>query len=208
MGCQNGGSEWFDVWLVVIGAILGFALSIITTIVNKAIDKHGKMRIFYKLVYQKSTGKKARIDTNGGDTFLTIPLYFELQNTSNTARVIRDVCLYLYKNGKEVGKMIQIQYTKDSKTNEIKNSFGGEKNSYSFVLPPLSIQKQECEFLYKVPTSKIDELAFDEIRFSYFDEKNRVMECLFYKSEQGWNGIDFNYENEYFELKCSKKKRW
>ena len=23
MGCQNGGSDWFEVWLVVIGAILG-----------------------------------------------------------------------------------------------------------------------------------------------------------------------------------------
>ncbi len=207
MGCQNGGPEWFEIWLVVIGAILGFALSIITTIVNKAIDKHGKMRIFYKLVYQKSTRKKARIDTAGGETILTIPLYFELQNTSNTARVIRDVCLYLYKNGKEVGKMIQIQYTKDSITNEIKNSFGGEKNSYSFVLPPLSIQKQECEFLYKAPTLKIDEFVFDEIRFSYFDEKNRVMECLFCEAEQGWDGIDFNYENEYHELKCLKKKR-
>ena len=37
MGCQNGGSDRFEVWLVVIGAILGFALSIITTLVNKAI---------------------------------------------------------------------------------------------------------------------------------------------------------------------------
>ena len=205
MGCQNVVADWFEVWLVVIGAILGFALSIITTLVNKAIDKHGKMRIFYKLVYQKSTGQKARIDLNGSETYLTIPLYFELQNTSNTARVIRDVCLYLYNNGKEVAKMIQIQYTKDSKTNEIKNSFGGEKNSYSFVLPPLSIQKQECEFLYKVSISRIDEFAFDEIRFSYFDEKNRPMECVFCKAERGWNGVDFNYENEYFELKCKKK---
>lgn len=32
MGCQNGGLDWFEVWLVVIGAILGFALSIITTL--------------------------------------------------------------------------------------------------------------------------------------------------------------------------------
>ncbi len=193
MGCQNAGLDWFELWLVVIGAILGFALSLITTIVNKAIDKHGKMRLFYKLVYQKSTGQKARIDSTGGETFLTIPLYFEFQNTSNTARVIRDVCLYLYHEGKEVGKMIQIQYTQDSKTKEIKNSFGGENHSYSFVLPPLSIQKQECEFLYKVPTSEIDEFPFDEIRFVYFDEKNRTMESVFCKADRGWNGIDFNY---------------
>ncbi len=205
MNCINSGLDWFEVWLVVIGAVLGFALSIITTIVNKVIDKQGKMRLFYKLVYQKSTGGKARIDANGTETYLTIPLYFELQNTSNTARIIRDVCLYLYRDGNRVAKMVQIQYTQDSSTKEIKNTFGGDKNSYSFVLPPLSIQKQECEFLYKVPTYEVEKHAFDEIRFSYFDEKNRTMECIFCKANQGWNGVDFNYENEYFELKCKKK---
>ena len=207
MACQSGGSGWFEVWLVVIGAVLGFALSIITIIVNKVIDKHGKMRLFYRLVYQKSTGKKAGIDSGVYETRLIVPLYIELQNTSNTARVIRDACLYLYNNGNKVAKMVQIEYICDSSTQEIEDSFGGDKNSYSFVLPPLSIQKQECVFMYKVPVSKVDEYAFDEIRFSYYDEKNRIMECVFCKAEQGWNGIDLQYENEYFELKCSKKKR-
>lgn len=206
MECQNVGTESFEIFLVIIGAILGFVLSILTTIINKAIDKHGKMRIFYKLVHQKITEQKARIYSSCGETFLVIPMYFELQNTSNTARVIRDVCLYLYNDGKKTAKMNQIQYTQNSKTKEITNSFGGEKSSYSFVLPPLSIQKQECEFLYKLPSSKIDELPFDEIRFSYFDEKNRVMECLFCEAKQGWAGVEFNYENEYFELKCKRKR--
>lgn len=205
--------DWYELLLVIIGAVLGFALSIVTTLVNKAIDKCGKLHLFYKLVYQKETSKKACINSNSGETYIMIPVYFEFQNTSNTTRVIRDVCLYLYNNGKRVGKMIQIQYSKGRRTKngevvdeEIRN-YGGEKNSYSFVLPPQSIQKQECEFLYKVATSKIDDYAFDEIRFSYFDEQNKVMECVFCNAENGWNGIDFNYENEYFELICSKAKR-
>ena len=206
MGCQNGGTELFEIFLVIVGAILGFVLSIFTTIVNKAIDKHGKMRIFYKLVYQKITGQKAGVESVDGDTYITVPLYLELQNSSNTSRVLRDVCLYLYKEGKKIGKMKQVQYTQNSKTKEITSNFGGEKNSYSFVLPPSSIQKQECEFMYIIPTSKINETSFDEIRLSYFNEKNQVMECLFCKAERGWEGIDFNYEDEYFELKCKKKR--
>ena len=205
--------DWYELLLVIIGAVLGFALSIVTTLVNKAIDKCGKLHLFYKLVYQKETSKKASINSNAGETYIMIPVYFEFQNTSNTTRVIRDVCLYLYNNGKRVGKMIQVQYSKGRRTKngeivdeEIRN-YGGEKNSYSFVLPPQSIQKQECEFLYKVATSKIDEYAFDEIRFSYFDEQNNIMECVFCTAENGWNGIDFNYENEYFELICSKAKK-
>ena len=202
---QNGNSFSNEIWLIVIGAILGFLLSIVTTVVNRMIDKHGKMRIFYKMIYQKSTGQKARIAPMDGDTYLIIPLYFELQNTSNTARVVRDVCLYLYNNDKQVAKMFQVQSIQNNRTKEI-TSFGGEKNSYSFVLPPTSIQKQECEFWYKVQTSQIGEYSFDEIRFAYFDEKNRTMECIFCKAENGWSGVDFNYKNEDVELKCKKKK--
>lgn len=198
MGC----SEWFE---VLFGAFLGFVVSILTTFVNRAIDKHGKMRIFYKLTHKKWREGRAGIEQKSGEMILSIPLYFELQNTSNTARVVRDVCLYLYKDGKEIRKMVQIQYMKDTKTNEVTNDFGGENYSYSFVLPPHSIQKRDCEFFCKISKDKIDTLAFDEIRFSYYDEKNRTMECLFCKAEQGWNGIDFKYENEYVELICKKK---
>lgn len=201
-----------EVILLIIGAILGFALSVFTTIINKIIDKTGKVRLFYKLVYQKETTLKAGIEQSGCETYITIPLYFEFQNTSNTARVIRDVCLYLYKDGKRIAKMNQIQYKKGTRNRngevieETTTNFGGEKNSYSFVLPPLSIQKQECEFVYKVPTSQINQYSFDEIRFGYFDEKNKMKECIFCSAKDGWNGINFNYENEYFELKCTKKK--
>ena len=95
----------------------------------------------------------------------------------------------------------------DEETNEIKNSYGGEKNTYSFVLPAQSIQKQECEFLYKISKIDIVQKQFDEIRFAYYNEKNQAMDCLFLKAEQGWNRIEFNYDNEYAELKCVKKKK-
>ena len=39
MECQNFGLNWFEVLLVVVGSILGFLLSILTTIINKVIDK-------------------------------------------------------------------------------------------------------------------------------------------------------------------------
>lgn len=202
MECQNFGLNWFEVLLVVVGSILGFLLSILTTIINKVIDKNGEVRIFYRLLEQQ-----AKIGVSEDEQYLLIPVYFELQNTSNTTRVIRDVSLYIYNNGKKVTKMLQLQCTKDSKTNEIKNSYGGEKNTYSFVLPAQSIQKQECNFFYKISKIDIVQKQFDEIRFAYYNEKNQAMDCLFLKAEQGWNGIEFNYDNEYAELKCIKKKK-
>lgn len=201
------GSNVFDIILVVIGAVLGFALSIATIIINKAMDKYGKIHLFYKIVYQKGSSQKAGFIYGVGEKSLLIPIYFEFQNTSNTARVIRDVCLYLYKNGEKVAKMNQLQYTTNSQTNEIKNNFGGDKNSYSFVLPPMSIQKQECEFLYKVSLSEVEKYSFDEIRFSYYDEKNKVNECHFCYAPNSWDNIDFNYENEYIKLRHFTKSK-
>ena len=200
--------DYFEIILVIIGAVLGFLLSVVTTVVNKAIDKHGKIHLYYKTVYQKGTSQKAGVIKVGCEKILLIPIYFEFQNTSNTARMIRDVCLYLYKNGEKVAKMNQIQYSTDINSNEPKNCFGGDKNSYSFVLPPLSIQKQECEFVYKVSLDELERYSFDEIRFSYFDEKNIVNECCFCTTSGGWDNVEFNYENEYFELKCTKKNKF
>lgn len=204
--------DWYELILVIIGAVLCFALSIVTTLVNKAMDKYGKLHLFYKFVYSKETARKAGIKSNVGGKYILIPVYFEFQNTANTTRVIRDVCLYLYNDGKRVGKMIQVQYSKSKRTQdgeiveETVRNYGGDKNSYSLVLPPLSIQKLECEFLYKVAISEIEDYAFDEIRFSYFDEKNSIMECVLCKVEHGWQSIDFKYENDYSELICSKVK--
>lgn len=115
------------------------------------------------------------------------------------------VCIFT-TTAKKLLKWFKFNTPKIQKQTRLKTTLVERKNSYSFVLPPMSIQKQECEFLYKVPAPKIDEFAFNEIRFSYFDEKNRIMECVFCKADRGWDGIDFNYENEYFELKCSKKR--
>ena len=77
--------------------------------------------------------------------------------------------------------MIQIEssrteITKNGKTViESITNYGSDKNSYSFVIPPMSIQKQECEFTYEIPISDINKYSFDQIRFSYYDEKNRIV---------------------------------
>lgn len=204
--------DWFEVFLVVIGAVLGFLLSIVTTIVNKEIDKLGKVRIFYKYFYVDDVYEKARIETSEGSIVIDIPIWFELQNTSNSSRVIRDVCLCLYYNGKLVDKMIQIESSRTEITTNGKTviesitNYGSDKNSYSFVIPPMSIQKQECEFTYEIPISDINKYSFDQIRFSYYDEKNRIMECVLCDIPNGWHNYKFCYNNEYIQLKCRRKK--
>lgn len=204
--------DWFEVLLVIIGAVLGFLLSIVTVIVERHLDRQGKLHLFYKLVHQITSSAPPRVYRYGEITQISIPIFFEFQNTSNTSRVIRDVCLYLFKDGKQVTKMKQAQFAKSEKTSggeviESKSAeFGGEKNSYSFVLPPSSIQRQQCCFALQIPVAEIDNMLFDEIRFCYFDECSRVMECKFLDVPTGWVDTEFECGSEFVELICKKRK--
>lgn len=204
--------DWFEVLLVVIGAVLGFLLSIVTVIVERHLDRQGKLHLFYKLVHHKANSKPPQIYKQGEFVHLILPMFFEFQNTSNTSRVIRDVCLHLFKNGKQVAKMKQAQFVTSEKTRggeTVENTiieFGGEKNSYSFVLPPLSIQRQQCCFVLQINTTDIDNMQFDEIRFCYYDECNKVMECRLLDVPTGLADKEFECGSEFTELICKKRK--
>lgn len=201
----------FDLFLVVVGAILGFLLSILTTSINKIIDKSGKIYIFSKPFYQQYDKSPISITEDSYNKILIVPLYFEFQNTTSTPRVLRDVCLYLYMQGHQVCKMVQIQnISRTSQKNgeiiEKRIEFGSEKNSYSFVLPPSSIQRQKCEFAYKISKSVSNEFEFDEIRFAYYNEKNNLMECKFCDFPNGWNESAFDFKDEFCKLDCKRKR--
>ncbi|MCH5194353.1 MAG: hypothetical protein J1F11_10350 [Oscillospiraceae bacterium] len=206
--------KWFDIILVLLGAVLGFGLSILTTIITRQLDKHGKLFLFYKLLSKESLPSNSYINSDNSECCLLMPLFFEFQNTSNTTRVIRDVNLYLYNQGKLVDKMFQIQYFETIKTvgkeekAEIDHNYGGDKNSYSFVLPATSIQRQECLFAYKIPLSKKNEVVFDELRFAYYDEKNNKIESEFLDIPNGWNDKMVDICNsEFVLLNCCKSKK-
>lgn len=42
---------------------------------------------------------------------LVVPLKLEFQNTTGRSRVVRNVDVVPYRNGKEVAKTVQIEYT-------------------------------------------------------------------------------------------------
>lgn len=171
--CQNIANDNIsEIILLLIGALIAFVSSIGTIIVQKKIDEHGKINLFYKFVNVKTTEKAwGFYSLDNLSQSLIIPAVFELQNTTNTTRVIRDVCLYLYNGNSKVCKMIQAEYS--AKKGVIDDFFGGVNNSYSFVLPPRSIQKVKCEFLLSISNSEIEKYSFDKIVLKYYDEKNR-----------------------------------
>lgn len=117
-------------------------------------------------------------------------MWIELQNTSNAVRIVRDLNILLFKDGKEVSRMVQI--------NQINDDWYGNDGAYSFVLQPRSLKKYGLHFLIKKNEMGAKTL-FNEIRLRYFDEKDKAHILPLYSIERCWEVGKLNRE-DYWKL--------
>jgi hypothetical protein len=170
---------WTEILLVILGTFLGAILSVGTIYVTRALDKKGKVKFYGKIVYSGFND-----DTWGfHNGSFHLPLWLEVQNTSNAVRIVRDVSILLFYNGKEIASMVQCEKVGANKIHgEI---VFGEDGAYSFVLTPESIKRYKCYFIQKKENIK-GQAAFDEIKLRYFDENDRIHILAFKKIENCW----------------------
>ena len=170
------GIDWNEVILLVIGALVGICSSV--------------AMIFIQNVNMGREGWGIYDNPEGGLTFL-IPTIFEIENTSKRARIMRDVTLVLMKENKVVAKMIQINYLQTTSknnseiTHEEERYYGDTNGSYSFVIEPTSIKRENCVYLYKISYEDTEAMSFDTIALQYFDEKN-VLKTYRVRKYAGW----------------------
>ena len=198
-----------EIFMLVLGAILALVASLTTVIIERVMDKKGKLNIFYCFCYQK-TGRRESWgfkDSEDGRKFFTVPVVYEFQNTSNTTRVIRDVSLLLYNGNTFVAKMIQLDHLNirkrkgDEVTEEKDWYFGTDKGSYSFVLAPRSIQRQECEYMHIVDCCNVEDNKFDTIKLRYFDERNNEKVFTIRSIDSCWEKKNFDADAEWILVK-------
>lgn len=190
-----------EVVMLALGAILGLVASLCTMLMQRQLDKRGKLNIFYRFSYQKGMhgGTWGFNNSADGRKYFVVPVVFEFQNTSNETRVIRDVSMHLYSAKEQISKMRQIDHihTTTSKSGVVDKEkdyyFGTDKGSYSFVIPPRSIQRQECQYLYVISVSEVNNNMFDRVKVSYFDERNRK-KCFEVRK------VDNCWENRYYPI--------
>ena len=202
------GIDWNEIIYVLVGAVIGFVGSIVVMLAERALDKKGTIQIFYRRTNQRGMKKfgwgfDEYVDGRIG---FTIPVVFEVQNTSNTTRVIRDVSLLLYSGNEFVGKMFQSSgkhittRTGGEVTGTQDYSFGAEKGSYSFVLPPRSIQRQECEYCYVIYPKEREEKAFDTVIARYYDERNKAHTFKVMNIDNVWTKEYFDPDEDWCML--------
>lgn len=193
---------------LIVGAGIGLASSICIIIIERWLDRQGKLSIYYKFTAQKKLKKSwGFYDHSDGTISFIIPVIYEIQNTSNSTRVVRDVGLYLYNNESMICKMIQvnyfhyIRYQGNEVTNERDILFGGEKGSYSFVISPRSISRFECEYVLKVDKNEIEHKQFNNIILQYFDEKNKAKKYVMKHLSGSWNAEKMKSDEDWLLLK-------
>lgn len=165
----------------IIGAIIGFLSSILTVIVGRWLDKVGKLKIYFKIINTSSEQTGWGMMKGNQGKYFSVPVLYQIQNVSNTTRVIRDISILLYDGNHFLKKMTQINYTEHNRTSGgkvisvEKEYFGTEAGSYSFVIPPRSISTFKC--LYVLNTAQVTELSdkhFDNLKIRYFDERDKA----------------------------------
>ena len=190
-----------EIIMLIIGALLGLVASLFTMIIQRWLDKKGKLNIYYRFSHQKGMGGATWGfgDSPGGSKYFVIPVVFEFQNTSNTTRVIRDVSMLLYDGKKYVAKMNQMDYIHithkkgNTVSGEEEHYFGTDKGSYSFVIPPRSIQRQVCEYMLVVKKTEINDKSFNKIKACYYDERNKLK---YFEIRH----IDTCWQNEFYPI--------
>lgn len=144
------------------GGVIGFIASMCVLIAEKAWDKLGSLKIFYRIISggKEDAEKFGTAQSTDGSNVFIIPMVFELQNTTNTTSVIRDVSINLYYQGRYIDKMIQVGKFEN---NENSKEYGGENQTYSFVVDAKSIRKIYGTFMYASKRENLEEYEFDEI---------------------------------------------
>ena len=106
---EQGINMFEQILLICVGALISILATLISKVVDGLLNKQGDDLIYRKLVYQKnSINKSMGIYNENNEILLIIPLWIEIQNTKKIPIIIRDFSLVLYKVGKRIKKMKQI----------------------------------------------------------------------------------------------------
>ncbi len=103
-----------------VGGAIGFLSSFGIMTADRIWDRAGKLKIYYTLWDPEVAENPLKrfgftvCDSGAGfsDLSFIFPLTLEIQNTSNTPRVLRDVKIALYNYGVFVDEMRQVRYIK------------------------------------------------------------------------------------------------
>lgn len=177
------------------GAFIGGVISVMGQFVPYLLNRKGKVMIFMRFVYSEANGKTWGIqkDTTSNTLSFRIPLWIEIINTKGIPKIIRNVSLYAYYKGKLVEEFTQVQ--------RVDSSTIGNNEKYTFVIS--AYNSERYRLLYSASKEKLESKVIDEIRVSYYDDKNKFHESHLANVPQPfeWKIKDLTNPDGWIEIK-------
>lgn len=194
-----------EILMLIIGSVIGVVASVGTMFAERALNRAGKLLIFYKRIYSKSSSGRSwgKYKENDGCIIFEIPMFIEFQNTTYSPRVIRDFAIYAYKDNTQSAKFTQIEFVEITHRsgNQITGkdtAYYGESNgAYSFMVGPISISHYTCEFMLK---SRGQQPEFNNLRIGYYDEHNKFILHKICDIENGWQPTQYKTDKDWVML--------
>ena len=160
-----------------IGAILSLIGSLGVMLIERCINSRGQINLYKKNVFIKNFDITCEICDNR----LYVPTRIEIVNTKNTSVLLRNINLELFYNNKFKKKMLQMEEI-GTRTSTNYGTYGNDKK-YSIIVPNKSVSS--LEFLYILDNQ--NKFEFNNIRLSFYDEKDKKHYYRFMTLSQGWS---------------------
>ncbi len=187
-----------QVFLICIGALISSFAYVFHKLVDRWLDNTIDVTIYRKLVYEKNSDKRpSGIYNMNGEIVMRLPIWIEIQNMKKTPVIIRDFGVVLYKKGRRIKKMKQINYQKDNTKKDSVLVYYGDNGRYSFIIPSESIRAFDLLFVLKKTECPSD---FDEINITYYNQKNKFIKVSLKKVEKSWALQQFDVDEDWVEV--------
>lgn len=188
------------------GAVIGASATLLSTWLTKKLQTSGKVTLHVALVGSE-TGDGITCGFYSGqlDRELTmrVPIWLDVCNTSGIPRIVRNVSISAYRNKKLLVEFAQIQAVDIGE----KRKMLGDQGSYTAVVPGNSARRFSMEFMVREQDLPKENKQFDELIFTYFDEKDRINAFHFMNVQNCWIEGPIHTEDELSTKWITLKRR-
>lgn len=167
------------------GAVIGAGATLLSTWLTKKIQTSGKVTLHVSLVGSEAgdgTTCGFYLGEIGEGFTMRVPVWLDVCNTCGVSRIVRNVSLFAYYNKQLVAEFAQIQAVDIGE----KRKMLGDQGSYTVVVPGNSARRFSMEFMVREQDLPKENKQFDELIFTYFDEKDRINAFHFINIQNCW----------------------
>lgn len=189
--------SWINFGSGLLGGVIGAGATLFSVWLSYYLQRRGKINLYIKHVYSTVNKEPWGFYQSGTEDIIQVPLWIEFINTAGVSKVIRNLNIIACSSGEKLTEFTQIQSHSSSTQSE---RLFGNNGSYSFVIPPNSIIREQVMFMLKRSDLAPENPNFDKLFLSYFDEFEKEHLYFLANIDSCWESHPFPRPKEWIKL--------